>query len=146
MAMITFCQQDYPQKLGTSNFTIARYGCLLTAITMGYDWFFNQQLTPPQIDAKLSFDANGMLLWGSLSNIGLQLKNRVQGRNDAVMQAAIKDPKLICCIQVKNSHWVLALSKRMLGGYNIQDPWTGLKSTTSAYGEQITGCAIISRI
>ena len=143
--MIIFCQQNYPQKMGNSNFTIARYGCLLTDITVGYDWFFKQTLTPPEIDSKLQFDTNGCLVWGSLSNIGLKLTNRVQGRNDTVIIEAIKNPNEICCIQVNSSHWVLALGKSLLGGYNIFDPWFGDYSTTRRYSNNITGCAVITK-
>lgn len=144
--MKIFCQQNYPQKMGTSNYTIARYGCLDTVITVGYDWFFSESLTPPQIASKLSFNSDGMLIWGSLKNIGLGLKNRVYGRNDAIMLEAIKNPNEICAIQVNSSHWVLATSKSILGGYNIFDPWFGDLSTTRRYKNNISGCAIIIKL
>lgn len=140
-------QRNYPgAMLGNSGYSLARYGCTTTDITMFYNWIFGKNVTPAWMSTQIEYNSQGMILWTSLSRVGLKLVSRVQGRNDAIMSQALKNPIQGCLIQVDGDHWVFGLSKAFLGGYNIADPWFCDKSTTARYKQNITGCAIISKL
>ena len=72
---------------------------------------------------------------------------RLYTRDDAVIQAALKDPNSFVLLQVDNGqHWVLALSKTWFGNdYNVADPWLGKKVTACSMYHNITGCAVFYR-
>ena len=131
-------------KLGESVCTVGRYGCLITGISMFLD-YFGRYKDPGLLASILEFTKDGLILWGSLHRVGLKLDKRGYGRNDSDIQAALKNPATVCILQVQGNHWVLATGKRLLGGYNIADPWFGDRSTTGRYGNSITGYAIISK-
>lgn len=142
-------QQAYPKVfLGSTPYSIAKYGCLLCSITEYYNWIFVKNVTPEVLEKKLSFNAQGEFEWSSLANIGLRLVAEVKYRDDATIQRTLADPVQGCILAVHNfGHWMLALSKAKKSGvYNVADSWTGKKSDTSAYLNNISGCAIITKI
>jgi hypothetical protein len=131
-------------RLGNTPFTVGRYGCLITDLSMISDYFHDYK--SPKYFAKYGrFQPDGQFIWTSLPEISkLVLVDRSNGRNDEMIMKGLKDPKLTAILQVNKNHFVLALGKSLLGGYNIADPWTGKKSTTRYYGNNITGARIIS--
>lgn len=148
--MLTFSQQDprwAKQKLGKSNCTIGRYGCTTTDICMGYDWFYNSRMTPNQCAEKLNYTKDGLILWESLKNIKLKLISRLRYRNDKAIQDALKNPDLISILEVNSNHWLFLIGRKLpILGYKVVDPWDGKIKYTNAYRNNITGCAIISKL
>jgi hypothetical protein len=145
--MLTIGQRD-PRwseiKLGDSVCTVGRYGCLITDISMAL-YYYKKYISPGILARILDFTPGGLLLWDSLSTVGLKLTKRGYGRNDSDIQSALKNPATVCILQVQGNHWVLATGNRLLGGYNIADSWFGDRSTTGRYGNNITGYAVISK-
>jgi hypothetical protein len=130
------------EKLGQSQSTVGRYGCTITSISMGTD-YFKQWVTPFDLAHKLSFTGGGSILWGSLPSVTcLKLEKRFFGQQDALIQEALKNPRKVVLIQVENYHWVLGLGRNLFGGYKIADPWFGDKSTTKRY-KNISGGAVL---
>lgn len=107
-------------KLGTTVYTVARYGCTVTSLAMASEFFSQLPATPPKPSVKyvlpgdmaqtLEFTPEGFLLWGSLAKVGLKLVERVKVRDDAKIQAVLANPKQACLLQVEGWHWVLALA------------------------------------
>lgn len=130
------------EYLGKSNSTVGRYGCTVTSISMGTG-YFNNWKSPKELARELSFTSDGLLLWSSLPSATIfKLETRFYGQRDGLIRAALAHPKKICLIQVENYHWVLATGRNLLGGYRINDPWFGDKSTTKRY-KSITGGAVL---
>lgn len=128
--------------LGQSNSTVGRYGCTITSISMGAG-YFNVWKSPKELAKELSFTKDGLLIWGSLPNVtDFKLETRFYGQRDDLIKGALAHPKKFCLIQVENYHWVLATGKNLFGGYKINDPWFGDKSTTKRY-KSITGGAVL---
>lgn len=144
--LIYLCQQDYPKTmLGKSGLSIAKDGCLLTSITMGWDWFNGANMTPDEMVKNLEFTDGGLFIWSSLKNIGLELAQELTHRDDKIIQTALGDPKEICVLTLNNgAHWVLALHWDG-ANYDIADPWTGRRGTTASY-RNISGCAVIKKV
>jgi hypothetical protein len=133
--------------LGDSGLTMARYGCITTAITSGYDSLFNSFTSPAQCVQKLEYTDGGLLIWESLKNINLKLIKRIQGRNDVEMQKALSANGQFCVIQVNNNHWLLLIGRKLpLLGYKVFDPLYGDFCYTKRYRNNISGCAIIGII
>lgn len=130
------------EYLGKSNSTVGRYGCTITSISMGTG-YFNKWNSPKQLAKELEYTTDGLLIWGSLPKVTIfKLEKRFYGQKDELIQEALKNPRKICLIQVENYHWVLATGKSLLGGYKMNDPWFGDKSTTKRY-KSITGGAVL---
>lgn len=163
--------------LGTTTYTVARYGCTVTCLSMASEFFSQIAVTPPQNSVKyqlpdkvsqtLEFTPDGLLLWGSLSKLGMKLVERVKVRDDAKIQAVLANPKQACLLQVEGWHWVLALAvepnppkpaaKTGSGStvapapgapttpvivYRILDPWFGDVGYSNRY-KSITGHATV---
>lgn len=129
-------------KLGQSQSTVGRYGCTITSISMGTDYFKSWK-TPKELAKELKYTNEGLLLWDSLpSATCFKLEKRFYGQQDHLIREALGSQKKIALIQVENYHWVLALGKNIFGGYKIADPWFGDTSTTKRY-KSITGGAIL---
>lgn len=109
-------------KLGTTSYTVARYGCTVTCLSMASEYFASLPApTPaPKVPVKyvlpgvmaqtLEFTPEGFLLWGTLAKVGMKLVERVKVRDDAKIQKVLSDPKQACLLQVEGWHWVLALA------------------------------------
>lgn len=140
--------------LGQSDSTIGRYGCTITCLSMASEYFHSVNPSiayrlPQELAKTLKFTSEGLLIWESLSSIGMKKENRFYGANYQLINEALAHPKKVCLIQVKmmnGFHWVLALSKvpGTNDTYNVADPWYGDRSTTRRYKNQISGGAVIS--
>jgi len=144
--MITINQQDYPNiKLGKSPCTWARYGCLSSVVLMGYNWLNNKEMLPPEGVKKLLYSSEGLLQWGSLCNLNLELKQSIRhnpGSVRGVVDKWWKDKNVFCALEIKNGvHFVWQIGRYWPGlGYRIFDPWTGKKTWQK---NDITCCRII---
>lgn len=137
------------KKLGSSNLTIGKFGCTTACLSMLTD-YFGSYMRPDAIAAQKTWytDKNykygaGLVLWSKMK-LPMKFVKRTYGRDDVEFGKALKDPKTAVMFEVQGKHWVLALSKNILGGYRIADPWFGDKSTTSRYKDQITGAAFFT--
>jgi hypothetical protein len=106
---------------------------------------FGVMIAPDEIASDINaYTQDGLILWQNLKLPGKwHLRARIQGRNDAAINASLKSPDEFVLLQVSDgSHWVLALSKTFFGNdYNIADPWTGTKRTALGAYRNITGSA-----
>jgi hypothetical protein len=113
---------------------------------MGYNWLFGKNKTPDQIVPQLSYNSNGMLLWGSLKNLGMELKERVAYTRTpyAVIDKWWPNPNVCCALEINNGvHFVWQIGRWWPGlGYRIVDPWTGKKTWQK---NKITGCRIFGK-
>jgi hypothetical protein len=145
--MLTFGQQNYPKLyLGKTRYTFARYGCLSDVIVMEYDFLFGKNKTPNQIVPQLQYNSDGMLIWSSLKNIGLELKQRYSGGNPRpIIDKWWSNQNVGCALEIRNgAHFVWQIGRYWPGlGYRIFDPWTNTK-TWQKYN--ITGCRIFGKI
>jgi hypothetical protein len=153
--MFTMFSQQDPQwanmKLGSSVYTVGRYGCLSTVICMGYNWLFGKSITPAWIIPQLGYNSDGMLLWPSLSSVGLKLVSRISQSKTIPSQAiadAWKNPDVITALEINNGvHFVWQVGRWYpILGYRMVDPWTGSKSFTNKYGNNVTGLRVISKM
>jgi hypothetical protein len=145
--MITFGQQNYPKLyLGNTRFSFARYGCLSACVVMTYDWLNGKNKTPDQIVPQLEYNSDGMLLWYSVKNINLELKEQVR-KNPKLARTVIDkwwpNQSVCAALEVNNGvHFVWQVGRWYpFLGYKIFDPWTN-KFT---YLKNPTGVRIIGK-
>ena len=105
--------------------------------------FGNVWTTPGGIAKMPWFNENGEILWYKIKLANTKFVTRVRSRDDKMIQDSLKMPDEAVMLQVQKNHWVLALSKSIFGnGYVIIDPWTGKKTHTRIYKNDVTGFAI----
>lgn len=153
--MIYLSQRDPEWRnefLGSSKLTVGDYGCTTTCISMLSD-YFKPWSSPAELAAHKDWytDKNykygpGLIIWGKFDLPHFKFEKRIRDkRDDFEIMASVEDPNKAVLIEVqipKGKHWLVCLGKELLGkGYKVVDPWTGLKSSTSKYGNLITGSA-----
>jgi len=146
--MLIFSQQDgrWASAIYNGHYSIGRYGCLITCVTMVDDWLFSANRDPLWVASMLAY-SNGLLIWGSLAKIQMKLVQRVYVRNDAIISNALADPSTCVVLQVNSNHWVFAIGRKIpVLGYRIADPWDGRIKYTNAYRNNITGCAVLAKL
>ncbi len=129
--------------LGTSRFTIGRYGCTTTSISMLSDYFKCFQ-NPADISKNFcKYDMDGRILWNTLSLAHMAFETRGYGRNDDFIKAALKDPNRAIILNVNGgAHWVVALRRTLFGNdFVCADPWTGKTCTAVGTYKNIVGYA-----
>lgn len=133
------------KKIGNSPYTIAAFGCLITAISDACVWWGKPQFTPDTISERCSFTQDGRLLWKSVDKIGLTFLWRYYSENRKVIDSVLKHKTKCVFLEFnlgKGSHWVWCTGKDWLGRYKIADPLRGDFSDERRYGK-ITGFAVI---
>ncbi len=128
--------------LGQSKFTIGRYGCTTTCISMISDYFGCYQDPGMIAQMFVKYTMDGYILWDTLMLSRVAFESRLKNRDDVAIQAALRDPNRAVILNVNNgAHWVVALSKVTLANdYWILDAWDGKKKKASAYSN-IVGSA-----
>jgi len=148
--MITTYSQQNSQWVNEkliNGYTVGRWGCLAVSLANARNWFYNKNDNPMWTVPKLNYTSDGRILWNSLKNVGLKLVERVYGRNEAKINEALAHPNKCVILQVNNNHWVWAIGRKLpILGYRIADPWDGRIKYINFYRDNITGCAVISRI
>lgn len=134
-------------KLGRSSLTLGRWGCTTTSISMLTD-YFGAFKTPLEIAQSDVYTKDGLIIWKKLKFPRMRFVGRFYGRNDAMIQDAMKDPKKAVILEVAdNSHWVVGVKKTLLrDDYVIIDPWDGKKTTACGRYRNVTGFAIFSSL
>lgn len=144
--MIKLCQRDpiwSDQTIGTTMMTVARWGCLITSMSMLTDYFGNYRdpATLAKAGSIIKYNSSGQVIWDTVKLSCMKFERRIKYREDVEILRSLKDPDKAVCLEVDGSHWVVATGKNLLfDGYKIVDPWTGRSSTTGAY-KNITGSA-----
>lgn len=135
------------EKIKGSELTIGRFGCLITCIA-DLSTYFQDNLTPLDINAICKFTNSGLLYWDSAVFGHFKFRKRERFRNDKGITDALKDPLSAVLLEVANgSHWVVGVEHYANNGvYKIADPWLGDWSSTKRYADNITGSAYFSRI
>lgn len=136
------------KKLGRSEFTVGRFGCTTSAISMGHSFFFPKTfLTPAQIAIQDIYTIKGLIIWDRIKLPGMRFSGRMYHRDDAAILAALKDPNRFVILQVNNgAHWVLACRPTIFGkSYRVADPWDATYCDVIARYKNITGCAFFTR-
>ncbi len=147
--LITFSQRD-PKwanvKIGDTDFTIGRYGCVITSIAMLSSYFL-PTVTPDVLARRFKFDKEGRILWNSVDLENFWFDFRVRQRCDDQVKAALSDPGRAVILEVSNGlHWVVGLSRSFLGGtFRIADPWLGDRATLQRYDNTYCGAAFFVR-
>ena len=128
--MIHLSQQD-PRwaniTLGNSRFTVAKYGCVTTSISMLSDYFKCFQ-DPGEIAQKyVKYTLDGLIRWETLSLVHMNFQMRLPTRDDQAILQSIKDPRQAVILNVNNgSHWVVAIKKALFSNdYWCVDSWDG---------------------
>lgn len=128
--------------IGNTPYTLGKWGCTITCLSMlssvtGVWW------TPKGIAGQPWFDSEGRILWKKIDLPHIKFVERFYGRDDKKIQNAINDPHKAVILQVRNFHWTVALRKSlMLNTYIIVDSFSGARTTTRLYKNDITGGAI----
>lgn len=144
------CQRD-PRwkdlKIGNSNATIGKFGCLITCIAM-LSSYFGHEHTPDELAKIFSFTDDGRVIWRSVVLEHFCFAARIYTRNDEQIRRALKDPDKAVIFEIGGgTHWVLGISKGIAPNqYRIADPWLGDRTTIMRYGNNITGAAFFERI
>ena len=89
-------------KLGNGSYTIGSSGCVLTSVTMLYNYAHENDLTPPEMQKKLSFSGSG-IIWSSVTKHGMTQKG------GSISLASIY-------AKLKQGHPVLLFCKNSSGG------------------------------
>lgn len=112
-------------KLGNGSYTIGSSGCVLTSVTMLYNYTHNTNLTPPEMQKKLSFSGSG-IIWTSVT------KHDLTQKSGSISLANIY-------AQLKKGHPVLIFCKNSSGGTHavVVTGYTGT-STSSFNAKDFT--------
>ncbi len=144
--MIHLSQSDARWKdvtLGQLPFTIGKYGCTTTAISMLSDYF--QCFQPPDAIAKteVQYTIDGLILWRTLTLAHMAFDVRICARDDQSIMRSLKDPNGACILNVNNgAHWVVAIGKvPFFNDYFIVDPWDARIKRACASYKNIVGSA-----
>ncbi len=115
-------------KIGDTNMTLARWGCLITDLSMLTD-YFGDYISPNRIatDKKLvMFNNNAQVIWESLCLPSMAFDRRIKYRDDEAILDSLKNPNKAVIIEVDGSHWLTGMYKiPLLNKYICADPWTG---------------------
>jgi len=170
--MIIISQKDWrwrESKIGKSNLTLGKYGCLIVSLCMILSKFyphrgFKHYYSPLEAIRDWSFTKNGLLEWRSINNSGMIFKYRGKYNPNIIMKDPItgkmrKQKDVLkeymrhknygIVLQVltyrNNQHWLAGQSKSILG-WMANDPY--LKRVLWAVPfpyKRITGFAIIAK-
>ncbi len=129
-------------KIGRSNETVGRKGCLITDNSAITDYIGNFK-DPGVLAQLLDFTAAGLLLWQSIEKAGLDFVYRFYSRDDAKILKAFADPDQFVVLEVNHNHWLWLIG--VVGGYKVMDPYYGDVIRITQRNYKITGFAILEK-
>ncbi len=143
--MIFYGQRDkrWAQvTLGNTNRTVAQVGCTTCCVgTLAS--FFGILVDPGYLAKRLVYTPDALLVWSSLTSIGLKLDRRFYASNTAIIDEALKHPRKVVLLNVDSgAHWVSALRSLGFGTYWVHDPLTNSKKLYRG----VVGGAVLSKI
>jgi hypothetical protein len=134
-------------KMGKSNSTLGRYGCLTTSIcTLGS--YFGEDILPKTMAQKNNlYTSGGLLIWSQLDNVLKNLKfvMRIKQFNErAIDEALLKNPNTCVVLNVdRGYHWVAAL-KKGFNSYVCSDPYPYPARNRTYKFSDICGFAVLA--
>lgn len=128
--------------IGKSNESVGRKGCLITCISMITE-YIGRYINPGELAQNLDFTSGALLIWSSVSRVGLDFVYRFYVRDDVKIKKAFDNPDQFVVLQVNNNHWVWLIGIR--GGYKVADPYYGDVIYLSRRRYRITGFAILEK-
>lgn len=141
MIILSQRSRDWKDVLLTpSNLTCGRYGCTTTSLCMLSDYFGCFTTPKDAIGNNIKYTKDGLIIWQAINWPKFAFEKRLNTFDPVEIEKSLKDPKKAVILEVDHSHWVVALSKNIFGGYNIADPWSASKTTTRKY-RSVTGSA-----
>lgn len=144
--MINLSQQD-PRwanvTLGNSRYTIGRYGCTTTCLSMLSDYFKCYQAPDKVAKGGAKYTLDGYIIWESLNFSSMAFEARVRSRDDKMIQTSLNDRTRAVILNVNNgAHWVVAVNKVLFSNdYWVIDPWSGNKVKACKTYKNIVGSA-----
>lgn len=131
------------KTLDSVPYTIGRWGCTVTSIANGRLVIGFPPLTPKELSDRLSFTKDGLLLWGSLQNVGLKKVHYQYAWNPLRAKEALRSPSEFCVVEVDNYHWCLVWGTKL--GLRLYDPLSGVRWMWPKY-KKITKTVVLKKI
>lgn len=134
-------------KLGDSDETIGRSGCLITSLSMLSYWY-GKYRDPAWMAKKLNFNPGGWLLWLSINEIDLPFRFvwRRYGYDKYKILEILKSEDRACVVELNDgAHWGAVIGYSRLNGFRIADPIDGNSVYAKKRDYRITGHAEITR-
>ena len=105
---------------GGSSADIGRYGCLLTSLTMTYNYLYNQNATPDTFDDLLTFTSGGCVYWDSVET---RMNYTRHSYSLTQIYEALKQgkPVIVGGENSDNSHWVVVTGYTGSGDLSAAD-------------------------
>lgn len=134
------------KKIGKTDVLVRDKGCTITCISMASDYFRCFQ-NPGWMAKYLQFTpkdspiGSAKIIWQSIAKVlRFRFEFRYYTYNEGACIEALKNPRKVCLLEIKKSHWVLAL-KKIPAGYWVADPWGGRKKIILSSG--VSGSAVL---
>ncbi len=134
------------KPIGQTETLIKDKGCMITCISMASDYFKCFQ-NPGWMAKYLQFTTKdsplgeAKIIWSSIEKVlCFKFQFRYFSHNEQACIEALKNPRTVCLLEIKKSHWVLALNK-IPGGYWVADPWGGKKRI--ALASSVSGSTVL---
>ena len=134
------------KPIGQTKILIKDMGCTITCISMASDYFKCFQ-NPGwmakylQFTTKDSSVGEAKIIWQSIEKVlCFKFQYRYYSYNEQSCIDALKNPRIVCLLEIKKSHWVVAMNK-IPGGYWVADPWGGKKKIILS--STISGSAVL---
>lgn len=138
------------EKIGESNTTIGKDGCLITCLSMLSDWY-GQYESPAWLARSLDFTPDGKLLWKSIRP-PMRFVYRYYRRYDHKIKEILLSQDNAVVLQVPfkglfttTPHWVVLIGFSRYLGYKIADPYDGKIKWLSKSYKDITGFGEVTR-
>lgn len=131
------------ENLDSTSYKIGRWGCTVTSLNNGRLALKMPHLDPKQCSDKLSFTNDGLLLWASTKNVGVNMVSYSRYFNKERAEKALKAPDEFCIVELDGWHWGLLWSLR--AGTWIHDPLFGVRPTWPKY-KNITKTVVLKKI
>ena len=152
--MITLSQRNPEwgnKPIRNTKYLIKDWGCTISSISMISDYFKSFQ-KPSWFAKYASFTKDAKIFWNSIDRLDLNFKFEYRYYADKhpnmfqKIDEALKDPNKAVVLEIRKTHWVAGLSKWLLLGYRIADPWP-LPNGSKVFKQKsyISGCAVFKR-
>lgn len=131
--MIKLSQRDYRwanEKIGDTNSTIGKLGCLITSLAM-----FSGEM-PNQVESRLKFNENAELIWKSIDDAKLPFTFDMRHYTSSGIDNYTNQ---YIVVEVEGRHWL-----SYLGNGKANDPWLGDECEVLQRYKSITGYAVLT--
>lgn len=128
------------KHIGQTDVLVRDKGCTIACISMASDYFRCFQ-NPGWMAKYLQFTNEAKVIWQSIAKVScFKFEFRYYTYNEKACVEALKNPRKVCLLEIKKSHWVLALNK-IPTGYWVADPWGGKRKIILS--SSVSGSAVL---